>query len=198
MKQKTVGKPAEEDGIENRETVAREIGDVIGRYKNVVISGEVGVGKIIRTFDALQDKQNVYYIGNPVDYVGKPRPEGYEKYIDYIATLKQGMRIIAEEKEILSYDFRTLPGDDAIVVIDEIYGRSIEQHRKIVDILDIENVKVILIAGCLKNLGRIIEKFDIVVMLIHDGTLILDKEFVMKICVILGPDRPEKQTGLFR
>jgi hypothetical protein len=83
-------------------------------------------------------------------------------------------------------------------LIDEIYGRSAEQYRKIYEILDTEGLKVILIAGCLKNIGKIIEKFDIILMLIHDGIFLLDKDFVMKICKILGPDRMKEQAELFK
>ncbi|HAM50592.1 MAG TPA: hypothetical protein DCP92_07810 [Nitrospiraceae bacterium] len=183
--------------MNNRETIIHEIKEVIKKYKNIVISGEVGVGKIIHTLEALQNRDNVYYMGNPVDYVGKPRPKGYDKYIDYIRSLKKDMRIIASEKEILSVDFSSSTKKGTVLLIDEIFGRGPKQHEKILEILDCEKVKVIIIAGCLKNIGRIIQKCDIVLMLIQDGTLLLDKEFVEKICSVLGSEAPGEQPDLF-
>lgn len=183
--------------MKNREKIIHDLREIIKEHKNIVISGEVGVGKITNTLAALRARANVYYIGNPVDYVGKPRPKGYEKYINYIISLKKDMQIITSEQEILSFDFSSLSEKGAILVIDEIYGRSVEQYRKILNILDIENLKIILIAGCLKNVGRIIREFDAILMVIHDGVLSLDKEFVMKICALLGSDPLSAQTGLF-
>jgi nucleoside-triphosphatase THEP1 len=183
--------------MSNREAITHQIKEVIKQYKNIVISGEVGVGKIIRTLEALQDEDNVYYMGNPVDYVGKPRPKGYDKYIDYIKSLKKDMRIIATEKEILSADLSASAKTGSVLVIDEIFGRGPKQHEKILEILDCDKVKVIIIAGCLKNIGRIIQKCDIVLMIIQDGTLLLDKEFVEKICSVLGSEPPGEQRDLF-
>lgn len=183
--------------MKNREKIIHDLREIIKEHKNIVISGEVGVGKITNTLEALRARANVYYIGNPVDYVGKPRPKGYEKYINYIMSLKKDMQIVTSEQEILSFNFSSLSEKGAILVIDEIYGRSVEQYRKILNILDIENLKIILIAGCLKNVGRIIREFDAILMIIHDGVLSLDKEFVMKICALLGSDPLSAQTGLF-
>lgn len=180
-----------------KEKLVSEIKEIIRSHKNIVISGEVGVGKITNTLEALQEADNVYYIGNPVDYVGKPRPKGYDKYIDYITSLKRNMRVITEERHILSCDVSSMAAEEAVLVIDEIYGRSAEQYKKISEILGTEKVKVLLIAGCIKNVGRIIEKFDAIVMLLSDGTLLLDPEFMKKICLILGSDPFGRQAGLF-
>ena len=183
--------------MEKREDVVQELRETIGRYKNIVISGEVGVGKITKTLEALRETGNVYYIGNPVDYVGMPRPKGYEKYIHYIVSLKSDMRILMEEREVLSFDFASLPEKGAIVLVDEIYGRTAEQYERISRILDIEGIKVIIVAGCLKNVGKIIRKIDIAVMLIHDGILLLDRDFVVKICTVLSKDISGEQAKLF-
>jgi hypothetical protein len=183
--------------MKNRQKIIQDLREIIGKNKNTLISGEVGVGKITNTLEALRDRDNVYYIGNPVDYVGKPRPKGYNKYIGHITSLKKDMQIITNEKEILSFDFSSLSEKGGILLIDEIYGRSIEQYQKILSLLDREYLKIILIAGCLKNVGRIIGKFDMILMIIHDGVLILDKEFVLKISTLLGSDPLAGQTGLF-
>lgn len=183
--------------MDNREKITDEMRETIKRYKNIVVSGEVGVGKITHTVEAVQDNSNVYYLGNPVDYVGKPRPKGYDKYIDYIISLKKDMRIIATEKEILSFDFSSIHEDNAILIIDEIYGRSAEQFEKVLSLLGIGKLKVIIIAGCLKNVGRLIRDIDAAVMLIPDGILLIEKEFAKKICSVLGPDPHIEQVKLF-
>ena len=41
---------------------------VLDCYKNVLIRGMKGVGKITNTIRAIKDHTNVYYIGNPVDF----------------------------------------------------------------------------------------------------------------------------------
>ncbi|MCL5238721.1 MAG: hypothetical protein M1353_12930 [Nitrospirae bacterium] len=169
----------------NKEAIVKKMREVLKKYKNIVICGEEGVGKITSTLEAVQNEANVYYIGNPVDYIGKPRPKGYDKYINYIMSLKNDMRIVADENEILSLDFPFLSESEAILVIDEIYGRSDEQCRKISEILTIKGVKVFLIAGCLKNAGRVIHGIDTVLMLTKDGVLLFDKEFAVQICTIL-------------
>ncbi len=172
----------------NREAIIIRIRDVVKRYKNIVVSGEEGVGKITNTLEALQDTEQVYYIGNPVDYIGKPRPKGYDKYINYITSLKKDMRIIADEGEILSLDLSSLPGKEAVVVIDEVYGRSEAQQKKILEILAMKNIKVFIIAGCLKNVGKVIQGMDVVMMLTKDGVLLFDKAFAVQICSILKPE----------
>ena len=163
--------------------IINKIQDILRKYKNVVISGEEGVGKITSTLQAVQDMELVYYIGNPVDYLGKPRPKGYDKYINYIMSLKKDMCVIADE-EILSLTPSVFSGRESVLIIDELYGRNHEQQEKIVEILNIENVKVFLITGCLKNIGRIVHGIDIVLMLTKDGVLQFDREFAGQICTI--------------
>jgi hypothetical protein len=108
------------------------------------------------------------------------------------------MHIIADEKEMLSFDFHSVSGTGAILLIDEIYGRSPEQCDRILNILEQTDIKVVLIAGCLKNVGRIIRNFEVILMLTNDGTLLVDKEFVLKMSEILRSDSLEGQAGLFR
>jgi len=183
---------------ESTEAIVEEIKEIIEGARSVVISGEVGVGKIIHTIEALRGADNIYYVGNPVDFAGKPRPRGYDKYIAYIKSLKQGMHIISDEKEMLLFDFRAVSGKGAILLIDEIYGRSPEQCDRISSILEEIDIKVVLIAGCLKNVGRIIKNFEVILMLTNDGTLLVDKEFVLKMSTILRSDSAEGRAGLFR
>ncbi|MBZ0157572.1 MAG: hypothetical protein K8I29_15340 [Alphaproteobacteria bacterium] len=174
--------------IINKEAIISKIRDIIRQYKNIAVSGEEGVGKITNTLEALQDTPHVYYIGNPVDYIGKPRAKGYDKYIHYIMSLKKDMHIIADEEEIVSFDPAPLAGKDTVLVVDEIYGRSDQQYEKILEILGTENIKVFIIAGCLKNISRIVHKIDIVLMLTKDGGLVVESEFIRKVCTILKAD----------
>jgi len=172
----------------NKEAIITRVREAMGQYKNIVISGEEGVGKITNTLEALHDADNVYYIGNPVDYVGKPRPKGYDKYINYITSRKKDMHIIAGEKELLSFDPASLPEKELVLVIDEIYGRSEEQYERIIRFLQVEKAKVFLITGCLKNIGRIVQGIDVGLMLTKDGVILFDREFAIKICSVLSPE----------
>ncbi|MEW6116956.1 MAG: hypothetical protein AB1553_08655 [Nitrospirota bacterium] len=174
--------------MDDKEKIISDIQEISKRFRNIVVSGEEGVGKITNTLKALQHASNVYYVGNPVDYIGKPRPKGYDKYINYIMSLKSDMRIIANEDDILSLDFSLLEGSDATLVIDEIYGRSDAQLVKIQEILDSNLRNVFLITGCLKNIGRIVHGINAVLMLTPDGVLLFDKEFAVKVCTILRPE----------
>ncbi len=95
--------------------------EVIGIYKNILICGIKGVGKITNTVQALEDKTNIYYIGNPVDFEGKSRPGSYEKYINYIVSLKKDIKTIDDINTLFNIKHKI------ILIIDEIYGRSGEQ-----------------------------------------------------------------------
>lgn len=183
--------------MESKAAIVQELRGIIPAHKNTVICGEVGVGKITNTLEALQDRPDVYYVGNPVDYVGMPRPKGYDKYIRYIRSLKEDLHIISDEAELLAFDFSALSAKGAVVVIDEIFGRSTAQYEKILKVLDTPNLTIAMIVGCLKNIGRSSRKFDAGVMLTNDGILLLSPPFIVKICEILGTDTPGHQAGLF-
>ncbi|HYQ47726.1 MAG TPA: hypothetical protein VEP69_01560, partial [Thermodesulfovibrionales bacterium] len=99
------------DNVEN-------IRNAIKKYKNVLICGVEGVGKISNTVKAVKDNTNVYYLGNPVDYEGKMRPGSYEKYLRYIHSLKKDIRIVEDIDGLFSIT------DPIILIIDEVYGRS--------------------------------------------------------------------------
>lgn len=160
----------------------------IDSHKNVLICGIKGVGKITNTITAVKDNTNVYYVGNPYDYEGKRRPGSYEKYLKYIAALKDNITIVEDINEL----FRIK--SDIILIVDEIYGRSDEQLEKIRKIFDTENIRVVQIVGCLKNMGDLIDKIDLIVELHPDGAFVIDRELGQAICRIFGkrPDKSDK------
>ncbi|MBI5102538.1 MAG: hypothetical protein HZB33_11985 [Nitrospirae bacterium] len=156
-------------------------------HKNILIRGIKGVGKITNTMKAVKGKPNVYYVGNPLDYEGKKRPVSYEKYLQYIHSLKSDLTLLNE--------IGSLPDPDApaILIIDEIYGRSSEQMDQIGRLLDRQNLQVIQIVGCMKYMGRLIDKMDIIIDLHHDGAFTVDKDLARAICNVLG----SKEQSLF-
>jgi len=153
---------------------------VIAEYKNILVCGIKGVGKITNTIQALQDNTNVYYTGNPVDFEGKSRPGSYEKYLKYIMTLKQDVTRVDD----LSTLFTEI--NSIILIIDEIYGRSEEQLAEISRLYDMENIQILQIVGCMKSMGTLIEKIDVIVELHNDGAFIVDNELCRAICTIFG------------
>lgn len=159
---------------------ADNIRKVVGIYKNVLVCGIKGVGKITNTVTAVKDNTNVYYIGNPFDYEGKRRPGSYEKYLKYISSLKEDIKIVEDINRL----FRVR--SDIILIIDEIYGRSDAQLEQISRLFDVENIRIIQIVGCMKNMGGLIDKIDIIVELHHDWAFIIDKELGKAICNIFG------------
>src|SRR5512139_4106746 len=86
------------------EKIVREIHDAVADHENVVITGEVGVGKITKTLLALLKSRGVYYVGNPLDYVGHLRPQGYEQYLKDVVSVKEDIYVISTEQEILKMD----------------------------------------------------------------------------------------------
>ena len=169
--------------------ISEVIRETIDGVKNIVITGEEGVGKLRKTIEALQDRDNVYYIGNPFDYKGNWRPKGYDKYIFDVMSLKRDLFIISNEIEILSIDPGQLSEKSPVLVIDEIYGRNEAQHEKIAALLAVRNVKVIIVTGCLKNIGGLAKYLDLSLMLFEDDSyLTVEREFLNKICSILKPE----------
>lgn len=161
---------------DNSENIRR----IMGLYKNVLICGIKGVGKITRTVTALRDNTNVYYVGNPLDYEGKRRPGSYEKYLSYIHSLKDDITIVEDIAKL--FRMKT----DVALIIDEIYGRSETQLERISRLMDMDNMQIFQIVGCLKNMGWLINKVDIILELHHDGAFIVDKELAVAICEIFG------------
>ena len=154
------------------------------RYKNVLICGVEGVGKISNTVKAVKDNTNVYYLGNPVDYEGKMRPGSYEKYLKYIHSLKTDIRIIEDIEGVFSIE------KPIVLIIDEIYGRSEAEYSQIGRLLEKENIRIIQITGCIKNMKRLIDKMDLILELHIEGAFSVDKDLAQAICRILGREKP--------
>jgi hypothetical protein len=102
--------------------------------------------------------------------------------------LKDDIKIVGDIDEL----FR-IKGE-IILIVDEIYGRSGEQLEKIRKIFDTENIRVVQIVGCLKNMGDLIDKIDRIVELHPDGAFVIDKELGRAICRIFGkkPDASDE------
>ena len=149
-------------------------------HKNILIRGIEGVGKITHTIVAVEDKANVYYIGNPLDYEGKKRPVSYEKYLQYIRSLRHDLTLIEDIETLIAMD------SSIILIIDEIFGRSSSELEQIGKILDKKNIQVIQIVGCIKYMGALIDKMDIIIDLHLDGAFTVDKELAKSICNVLG------------
>lgn len=153
---------------------------VVECSKNVLVCGVKGVGKITNTVQAVRENTNVYYIGNRVDYEGKTRPGSFEKYLTYILALKKDIHIVNNLDELFALK------NSIILIIDEIYGRSEAQLAQIDRLLDMENIRIIQIVGCMKYMGSLIDKIDAIVELHLDGAFMIDKELGKAICEILG------------
>lgn len=164
------------DNVEN-------IRSAIGKYKNVLICGVEGVGKISNTVKAVKDNTNVYYLGNPVDYEGKMRPGSYEKYLRYIHSLKKDIRIIEDIEGLFSIT------DPVILIVDEVYGRSEAEFGQIGRLLDIQSMKIVQITGCIKNMKHLIDKMDLILELHLEGAFSVDKDLAQAICRILGKEK---------
>jgi hypothetical protein len=186
MGEQVTKKKADEgrDGITFGSNNAANIRKTIEHHKNVLICGVVGVGKITNTVQAVGNNTNVYYLGNPVDYEGKTRPGSYEKYLKYIHSLKKDIRIIEDIEGIFSVE------DPIILIVDEIYGRAEAEFQQIGRLLDQKNIRVILIAGCIKNVKGLIDKFDFILELHREGAFSVDKDLAQTICRILGKEKP--------
>lgn len=161
------------DNVENLKAV-------ISGNKNLLVCGVKGVGKITSTINAVSGNNNVYYIGNPVDFEGKNRPGSYDKYLRYISSLKKDITIVKSVADLFSVS------QNIVLIIDEIFGRGPDQLEQIRKVLDMKNVRVVLIVGCIKYTGEIIDKMDVIVELHLDGAHIIDKDLAQAICRILG------------
>jgi len=153
---------------------------VLAHYKNILICGVRGVGKITNTIKALRNNAKLYYLGNPVDFEGKQRPGSYEKYLNYISSLKKDMTMVEDIQSLFKMD------QEIVLIIDEIYGRSDTQLEQIEKLLDKENIQIVQIVGCMKNMRNLIDKIDIVMDMHHDGAIVVDKELAKAICRIFG------------
>lgn len=153
---------------------------IIGCYDNILVCGVKGVGKITNTVQAVRNRPNVYYTGNPVDFEGKSRPGSYEKYLKYIVSLKDDITMINDINTLFTLK------DKIILIIDEIYGRNNEQLDSIDRLYDMANIQIIQIVGCMKSMGALIDKIDVIVELHNDGAFIVDNKLGKSICRIFG------------
>lgn len=159
---------------------AGNIKKVAACYKNILVCGIEGVGKITNTLEAFKENTNVHYIGNPFDYEGKLRPGSYEKYLQYILSLKKDIIIVENTDDL----FRI--SDQIILVIDEIFGRSNEELEQISKLLDMQNIHIIQIVGCMKYMSALINKIDAIIELHLDSAFLIDKELGKAICSIFN------------
>ncbi len=174
--------------VELKGEIVKHLGEVLTGFKNVVVSGNEGVGKLKYTIAAFESEKNLYYIGNPFDYEGKARPQGYDEYVRQVKALKADMHVIIKEGDILSLDLSTLSNSGAVVVIDEMYGRCPTQCEKLLGILVDDTVHVAVITGCLRNLGVVCESLDKGVLLTTTGLLVIEQDFLKKMCNCLRPE----------
>jgi len=159
---------------------AENMKKVISGCKNILVCGIKGVGKITNTVQAVQDKTNVYYTGNPVDFEGKSRPGSYDKYLKYIMSLKKDIKMVDDINTL--FDLK----DKIMLIIDEIYGRSEEQLKEISRLYAMENIQILQIVGCMKSMGTLINKIDVIVELHGDGAFIVDNDLGKAICGIFA------------
>ncbi len=153
---------------------------LLGHYKNILVCGIKGVGKITNTVTAVKDNTNVCYVGNPVDFEGRRRPGSYEKYLKYILSLKADMKVVEDIDSLFGSKERI------VLIVDEIYGRSEHQLAQISRLFDADEIQVVQIVGCLKNMGDLINKIDVIIELHSDGAFLIDKELGQEICRIFG------------
>ena len=95
-------------------------------------------------------------------------------------SLKKDLTVVKDIPKLFNVN------EKIILIIDEIYGRSTLQLEQISKLLDMKDIQVIQIVGCLKNMGNLIDKIDISLDLHHEGTLIVDKDTAKAICRIFG------------
>ena len=115
-----------------------------------------------------------------MDFEGKSRPGSYEKYLKYIVSLKEDIKRVDDINTLFSLK------DKIILIIDEIYGRNEEQMAGISRLYDMENIQVLQVVGCMKSMGALINKIDVIVELHNNGAFIIDKELGKSICAIFG------------
>lgn len=154
--------------------------NVIRRYKNILVCGIRGAGKIRYAVKALKDSPDVYYIGNPVDHEGRSRPGSYQKYVRHIMDIKKDLRIADDISSLLNMK------NNCTVIIDEIYERTDQQIKQISSLFDKENIRCIQIVGCMKYMKDLIYKIDFIMVLEPDGAFTVDKAFAQTVCKVLN------------
>ncbi len=166
-------------------TSSEAVSRAIARYKNIIICGIQGVGKLTSTIRAVKNHPKVYLIENTFDFDGKTKAKGYDKYIKYLLSLKEDLVII---EEVLSEKGREFiqSTDDRIIIIDGIFGRNEREIAAIASFYENYDVRVILIDRCIRYLEDILGHFEIVIELTHDGAVMLPIETALEICSVLN------------
>lgn len=168
--------------------IATAFQNALEQHGTIVVSGDEGVGKILHSLDALKEAENVYFIGNPLDYRGESRPGGYEPYLEHIRSLKPDLTMIATEKDLLSIEPSSLAGTSTTFLVDEVYGRSDAQRAKLYELISAGAVRTVIVTGCMKNLHNLIDLVDAGLMLTGKSALFVDGDYVKKICRRLRPE----------
>lgn len=166
-------------------TSSEAISRAVARYKNIIICGIQGVGKLTNTIKAVKGRQNVYLIENTFDFDGKTKARGYDKYITYLKSLKEDLKIIGG---MLSEEGKafTQSAEDRILIIDGIFGRNEKEISEITEFFENYDVRVILIDRCIRYLEDMLDKFEIVIELTHDGAVMLPIDTALEICKVLN------------
>ncbi len=172
----------------NDEAIIQEFRETLSRYKTIVVTGDEGVGKITYSLNALKDSANIHFFGNPLDYRGHTRLGGYEQYLNHIRELKSDLTVIATEKEILMIEPFGLTSCQAILLIDEVYGRSNAQRAKLYELIGIEGVKTVIVTGCMKNLHALDELVDAGLLLTGKSAISIEGDYIRTICKHLRPE----------
>ncbi|MCX8026485.1 MAG: hypothetical protein N3A62_01335 [Thermodesulfovibrionales bacterium] len=157
----------------------------LARYKNIIICGIQGVGKLTNTIKAVMDWKNVCLIENTFDFDGKTKAKGYEKYINYLLSLKSDLIIVDNLFSEKGKAF-TESKEDRVLIIDGIFGRNESDINAISSFFENYDVRVILIDRCIRYLEDYLESFEIVLELTDDGAVILPISSALEICKVLN------------
>jgi hypothetical protein len=181
----------------NEILIIKEIQSALAQYKTIVVTGDEGVGKIIFSLAAMKELPNVFYIGNPLDFRGQSRPGGYEQYLDHIRPLKPDLSIIANEDDTLKLEPSYLSAHNAILLIDEVYGRSELQRKKLFELINTEGIKTVIVTGCMKNLHNLVSLVDAGIMLTGRSAIFIEGDYIKKLCPHLQPEHfmPDIKEG---
>jgi len=166
-------------------TGSEAISRAVARYKNIVICGIQGVGKLTNTIKAVKGRLNVYLIENTFDFDGKTKAKGYERYINYLKSLKEDLIIFDSMFSETGIAF-SQSNEDRIIIIDGIFGRSPKEIEAISGFFENYDVRVILIDRCIRYLEDMLNRFEIVIELTHDGAVLMPIETALEICRVLN------------
>ncbi|MFQ3574395.1 MAG: hypothetical protein SNJ53_07170 [Thermodesulfovibrionales bacterium] len=166
-------------------TSKEAISRALARYKNIIICGIQGVGKLTNTIKAVKDWRYVCLIENTFDFDGKTKAKGYDKYINYLLSLKGDLVIVDSLMSEQGREFSESK-EDRILLVDGVFGRKEDEIKAISSFFENYDVRVILIDRCIRYLEDYLESFEIVLELTHDGAVILPINSALEICKVLN------------